>query len=67
MTDPDAELDELVAMLGRAGLVESYINEDGKPAPRLTERGAQLGRALAMSGDEASADAPLAALLDPRL
>ena len=52
MADHDAEMDRLVAMLEEAGLVEQYTNDDGKPALRLTDRGRQLGTAIAMSGDK---------------
>lgn len=41
--DHDAELDEVVAMLQEAGLAEPYVNDDGKPAIRLTARGAAIG------------------------
>ena len=34
----DAEMDALVAMLTEAGLVESFADEDGEPALRLTEK-----------------------------
>ena len=33
MPDHDAELDAIVAMLSDAGMVEEYVNEDGKPGP----------------------------------
>jgi hypothetical protein len=64
--DPDAELDRIVAMISEAGLIEAYVNEDGRPALRLTEKGAQMGRALAMAGDDADPEAVLAALLEGR-
>ena len=51
-------------MLSDAGLVEQYTNEDSKEALRLTPKGAQLGRAMAMSGEDADAEAVLDALLD---
>jgi DNA-binding MarR family transcriptional regulator len=51
----DAETDAIVAELEQAGLVESYVNEDGKVAYRLTTRGAQLGRSLALAGDDDAA------------
>ena len=66
MTDPDAELDAIVAMLEEAGLVEQYTNEDGQEALRLTPKGAQLGRARALSGEDVGAEAMLDALLDAR-
>jgi len=51
----------------QAGLVEAYTNADGKEAYRLTPKGAQLGRSMALAGDEDAAvvlDALLDALLD---
>ena len=62
----DADLDEIVTMLEGASLIESYVDEDGRDALRLTPKGAQLGRAMAMAGDEAGADEVLAALLEER-
>lgn len=61
MTDLDAALDAIVTMLSEAGLVEQYTDEDGREALRLTPKGAQLGRAMEMSGEDAEAvlDAPL--------
>ena len=64
MTHPDAELDPIVASLEGADLVEQYVNEDGKDALRLTDRGRQLGRAIAMAGDDSDPEAVLAALMD---
>ena len=49
----DAEMDALVTMLEEAGLAERHTDEDGRPALRLTDRGAQVGRALAMGGEAA--------------
>jgi hypothetical protein len=43
---------------------EHHVDDDGKPAIRLTERGAQVGRALAMPGEDADAEAVLASVLD---
>ena len=60
---PDAEYEVIIAMLTDAGLVESYVTEDGAEARRLTERGEQVGRALAMAGDD-DATGVLDALLD---
>ena len=66
MTDHDAELIAIVAMLSEAGLVEQYTNEDGKEALRLTPKGAQLGRAMAIGGEDVDAEAILDALLDAK-
>jgi hypothetical protein len=46
MTDHEAKLDPIVPVLSDADALERY-GEDGEPALRLTERGAQIGRALA--------------------
>ncbi len=51
----DAETDAIVAELERAGLVESYTNAEGKAAMRLTPKGPQLGRSMALAGDEDAA------------
>jgi len=64
MTDREAEYQQLVTMLEEAGLAEAFVNDDGKDAIRLTERGTQLGHAMAMAGDEADAEAMLAAQLE---
>jgi len=63
VTDHDAETDAIVAELEKAGLVETFTNDEGKAAYCLTPKGAQLGRSLALAGDDASADEVLAALL----
>jgi len=63
MTDHDAEMDAIREQLEKAGLVETYVDEDGQDAMRLTPKGAQMGRALAMAGDEDAA-AVLDALLE---
>ena len=54
MTEHDGELDATVDELAAAGLVETYTDDDGKPAYRLTREGAAVGRQLAMTegGDE---------------
>ena len=52
MSDDDAEMDAIVAMLEDADLVKQYVNEDDKLALRLTKKGAQVGRAMAMAGDD---------------
>jgi len=59
----DAELDAILDQLERADLVEQYVTEDGKPAMRLTPQGVQVGRSLALAGDE-DAQAVLDALLE---
>ncbi len=60
--DHDAELDQMVAELTEAGLVETYVDEDGKDAMRLTPEGEKVARQLAMSDDD-DRDALLLALL----
>jgi hypothetical protein len=56
MTDPEAELDALVNMLEAAGLAARYVTEDGAQAMRLTPKGGQVARTLALSGDETTLD-----------
>jgi hypothetical protein len=41
-----------------AGLSGECSDDDGKPALRLTARGAQMGRALAITGEDADAVLP---------
>ncbi len=48
MRDHDAELDAIVALLSQAGMVEVYVNEDGKPTMRLTPTGERVARPMAM-------------------
>ena len=43
----DAETDAIVAELEKAGLVETFTNDESKVAYRLTPKGAQLGRSMA--------------------
>ncbi len=62
----EPDLQATADMLSEAGLVEEYVNQDGKPALRLSPKGAQLGRALAMAGDDADPQAVLEALLGER-
>jgi hypothetical protein len=64
MTNHDAELDAIVEMFTVTGLLETFTDGDGKPAMRLTARGAQAVRAMAMAGEDADAEAVLNALLD---
>jgi len=59
----DAETDAIVAELEKAGLVETYTNDEGKVAYRLTPKGVQLGRSMALAGDD-NAQVILDALLE---
>jgi predicted transcriptional regulator len=52
MTDHDDEMDAILELLEGAGLVEQYVNDDGKAAMRLTPKGEQLGRSMALAGDD---------------
>jgi hypothetical protein len=52
--DHHAELDEIVAMLGSAGLLIE-TTEDGKPALQLTLKGAQVATQMAMSSEDDAA------------
>ena len=54
-------MDAIVATLSDAGLVEEYVNEDGRPTMRLTPDGERVARQMAMSDDP---DGLLDALLD---
>jgi hypothetical protein len=58
----EVETDEIVAELEKAGLVETFTNDDGKVAYRPTPKGAQPGRSMALAGDRDAA-AVLDALL----
>ncbi len=59
----DAEMDAIVAELEKTGLVETYVDQDGQEAMRLTAKGAAMGRALAMAGEDVDPDAVLEQLL----
>ncbi len=48
----DAETDEIVAELEKAGLVTVHVRDDGQEAYTLTEQGERVARQMAMSGDE---------------
>ena len=48
----DAETDAIVAQLGEAGLIEVYVNEEGKETYRLTAKGAPVARAIALAGED---------------
>ena len=58
-----SDLDAIFDQLETAGLVEQYVDDDGKAAMRLTANGAQVARAMAMAGD-ADPAAVLDVLLD---
>jgi DNA-binding MarR family transcriptional regulator len=63
MSDRDAELDAMLDVLEQAGLVESYIDEEGKDAMRLTVEGAKVARQMALSSED-DQEALLAALVE---
>jgi hypothetical protein len=68
MSDPeshptDAEMAQPAAMLEERGLIEVYVDEEGREAYRLTVEGVRVGNMLAMVRGE-DADAVLEALLD---
>lgn len=63
MTDHDAELDAILRAVEAAGLVETYVGDDGRPIMRLTPDGERVARQLAMT-DEDAQDALMAALLE---
>jgi hypothetical protein len=60
MTDRAADLDALVQQLVTAGLIETFTDDDGDEAMRLTPDGEKVARQLALGADE---DALLEALL----
>jgi DNA-binding MarR family transcriptional regulator len=62
MTDHDAELDAILEQVEAAGLVEQYVDEEGKQAMRLTPEGERVARQLAMLGEDGQ-DELMAALL----
>lgn len=63
MSHRDAELDAMLDVLEQAGLVESYIDEEGKDAMRLTVEGAKVARQMALSSED-DQGALLAALVE---
>ena len=65
MSDDDAELDAILEQIEAAGLVEQYVDDDGKQAMRLTPEGLRVARQLAMLGEDGQ-DALMAALLGGR-
>lgn len=62
--DHDAEVDALAAQLKAAGTLTIRTRPDGRIEYQLTPTGSQLGRRLAMTGDEDEALGMLDALLD---
>jgi hypothetical protein len=52
MTDHDAEMDALVQQLVTAGLIETFTDDDGDQAMRLTPDGEKVARQLALGADE---------------
>ena len=60
--DRDAELDAILEQVEAAGLVEQYVDEQRRPAMRLTPEDVCVGRQLAMLGEDGQDDL-MAALL----
>jgi hypothetical protein len=60
MTDRDTELDAMTKQLAAAGLLETFTDDDGDEAMRLTPEGERVARQLALGADE---DTLLEALL----
>lgn len=52
MPENDAELDAIAAELEAAGLIEEYVNADGKAAMRFTPDVDQVARQMAMSSQD---------------
>lgn len=63
VTDRDVAFDEMRDVLEGAGLVETYVDQDGMDAMRLTANGTRLARQIAMSSEDEQ-DALLAALVE---
>jgi hypothetical protein len=57
-----AELDAILEQVEAAGLVEQYVDEEGKQAMRLTPEGVRVARLLTMLGEDGQ-DELMAALL----
>jgi hypothetical protein len=64
MIEHDAEMGALVQQLVTAGLIETFTDDDGDEAMRLTPDGEKIARQLALGADE---DALLEALLEALL
>jgi threonine synthase len=62
--DHDAEMDALAAQLEAAGIITIRTCPDGQVEYQLTQIGTQLGRRLAMTGDEDEAQALLDAFME---
>jgi hypothetical protein len=65
MADPrptNAEMAQLLAMAEEAGLVEVFVDDDGREAYQITDDGFRVGHIPPMGG-ESDADAVLEALL----
>ena len=52
MSDQDAELDANLESAEKAGLVEVYIGDEGQQIMRLTPKGEQVARQLAMTDED---------------
>jgi hypothetical protein len=52
MTEHDAQLDTMVQQLVTAGLLETFTDDDGDEAMRLTPEGEKVARQLALGADE---------------
>jgi hypothetical protein len=50
--DHDAEMDAMVAQLVTAGLIETFTDDNGDEAMRLTPDGEKVARQLALGDDE---------------
>jgi hypothetical protein len=62
--DRDAEMDAIASQLEAVGIITIRTRPDGQVEYQLTQVGTQLGRRLAMTGDEDEALAMLDALLE---
>jgi hypothetical protein len=59
MTEHDAEMDAMMEQLVTAGLLETFTDDDGDEAMRLTPDGEKVARQLAMSDEDGLMEALL--------
>ena len=52
MSDQDAQLDANLESAEKAGLVEVYFGDEGQQMMRLTPKGEQVARQLAMTDED---------------
>lgn len=62
MTDHDPDLDAILDQVAAAGLVDRCVDDEGRPAMRLTPDGVRVARQLAMPGEDGQDDLMVALL-----